>query len=146
MIDSLISSEFGINVAVDINWKQYWSLRYGTVHKDIETLEYNLNNKQVLDIGQPVRDIDLIMGRFIGLILIKDTSKQIFYDYLNDYSNNVLDQSINEGLLKMYTTDLLYNMIQNNIFIHVVENNGGWLEIDEYKDIAFANQYLKMKK
>tara|TARA_Y100000768_G_C23989685_1_gene691436 strand:+ start:4407 stop:5192 length:786 start_codon:yes stop_codon:yes gene_type:complete len=151
LLVDLLNSSNGTSVLVDKKWKEYWLLRYGRVDVDIETLQYNYKTKKIYNIGQHTTDPHRMMARFVGLILVKGESKKIWYNYLNEYANKLLNKKKlttlkKNNLLNMFTTDLLHKMIIDSIPIHAIEIDGGWVEIDNYADIKLSNEIIKKWK
>jgi len=130
-----------IAVAVDINWKRYWSYRFGNINQDLESLKLNKKN-EILDIGEKVFSSNNIDGRFIGVIRFP---KKINNILLNTWRNTVNRNKMNWGISgntanKAYMTDLINKLINMKIKCHAILFKNGWYEFDN------KNDYYRFKK
>tara|TARA_B100000959_G_C14878321_1_gene581407 strand:+ start:149 stop:859 length:711 start_codon:yes stop_codon:yes gene_type:complete len=129
----LMVAKSEVCVCIDSEWKNYWMYRYGEIDTDLETL--TINNNTIVELGSTVSSSKNIFNRYVGIIKI---SKKIIPEILSIYkakrkTNNKWEKSL-QPFLKGYMTDLLNEMIVNNISLDPIEINKNWLEIDTSTD------------
>ena len=133
VLKKLMISENEVSVCVDSEWKNYWMHRYGEIDTDLETL--TINNNKIVELGTPINSSKNIFHRYVGIIKI---SKTIIPEILSIYKikkekNDNWSKS-SQPFLKGYMTDLLNEMIINNMTLTPLDINKHWLEIDTEKD------------
>ncbi len=137
ILKKMISKKYNnkLAVAIDINWKKYWSFRFKDINQDLESLKINKKN-EIIELGKEVKLINDIDGRFIGIIRF---SKKINKFFLKIWEKEVDKNKKNWGisgrsLKKAYMTDLLNKLINLKIKCEAVLFKNGWYEFDNKKD------------
>ena len=136
LLEGLVKSKYDIAVTVDVNWKEYWSLRYGNCYEDTESLSFN-NNGTIKELGRSNPDIKKIDGRYVGLIKFSCngimTFKDIYYCYKSEYWDKPWQVS-GKPFRQAYMTDMIQAIIDSGISVYPYIANGGWLEFDTNED------------
>ncbi|MFX0139805.1 MAG: NTP transferase domain-containing protein [Candidatus Hodarchaeota archaeon] len=150
LLEKLISSSYEISILVDVNWKKYWNMRYGSLDFDTESLE--IDKSKIISIGSPNPKINKIDARYIGLLKFTKTGinqvKKIWHKYYDQYYNKPWQIS-GKTLKDAYITDILQALIENGYNVNAVKVNNGWIEFDTDKDYEKAilwSQTGKLKK
>ena len=127
ILKKLIKAKGDFCVVVDKEWKKLWQKRFENPLDDAETLK--IKNNYIVEIGKKPKDYSEIEAQYIGLIKIsKNTLPTIvnFYEKIENKEN-------------LYLTDFIQKLIDNNISqITPVIINGGWIEIDNIKDLNIS--------
>lgn len=137
ILKKLIKSTKNISVVADKNWSDLWKIRYDDYINDVES--FVSKNKKIIDIGRKTKKIEDIQAQYIGLIKV---SKEFVSNFF------LLIKKIKEKnylkFKKMYLTDFLQFLINENIFVYPVYIKNGWIEIDSYDDyLAYFNKLNK---
>ena len=144
LLKSLMQTKDDVSVAVDMNWKNYWSLRYGKIDFDTESL--SLDGNHIIELGKEDPPIENIDGRYIGIIkfsskginMLKDCyhkNKKLFTGKPWQQSGRVFEQA--------YFTDILNQLIVDKQKVAACKVEGGWLEFDTVDDYNFAINILE---
>jgi len=80
ILDLLINSKEDFSVIIDKKWKEYWFSRMDEPVKDAESLKLD-SNEYIIDIGQPVKNIDEIEGQYIGLMKFQNEGLKIVKEF-----------------------------------------------------------------
>tara|TARA_B100001059_G_scaffold95104_1_gene94328 strand:+ start:18160 stop:18924 length:765 start_codon:yes stop_codon:yes gene_type:complete len=141
LLNNLLNDYRDIVITSDSAWKSYWTQRFDNPLEDAESFVKGKNFK-VKSLGQKEKNIKNIDGQFIGLIkLSKEGCKKFISTYNLCHQNKSCKLNAwNSGrkLKLSYMTDILnYFAKQNNLFY--VETIGGWVEVDDLKDLEIAN-------
>jgi len=141
ILSAVLDSPHSISVAVDRQWRPYWEMRFADPLSDAESLSLSSNGR-IMDIGQPVMEIDKIEGQFIGLMRFRGggigdlrRTKAL----LGTIRRPWLDQ---RTVQNAYMTDLLMEMILTGVDIFAIPIDGGWLEIDTPTDLDLASSIV----
>ncbi len=148
ILETIMKSEHNISVAVDANWLSYWKMRFDDPLSDAETLRIG-NKHELLEIGNRPRDYAEIEAQFMGLMKFK---KKGLKDILNlcdsvNVNNDKLPLNLNgKPVATAYTTDLLNQLILENISVCAIKVSGTWIEIDTISDFEseITNQRCKI--
>ena len=150
--DKIIKKMLSINhkdrlsVAIDSNWKKYWTHRFKNINQDLETLRVNKKN-QILEIGKKAMTTKNIDGRFIGIIRFPKKINKIF---LNIWTKTKIKNKGNWGvsgksLNKAYMTDLIDKLIEKEIKCYAIKFKNGWYEFDNKLDYYKFKNYKLAK-
>jgi choline kinase len=145
LLKNLIESRDNITVAVDINWKHYWNMRYGKVDFDTESLKIDGNNR-IISLGVENPPIDEIDARFIGLIKFSHIGiiqlKSVWTKYRDEYWDRPWQVS-GQTLRNAYITDMLNALIDEGYAVTALKTNNGWMEFDTNEDYEKALEWHK---
>jgi len=107
---------------------------------------FNENN-YLTEIGQKTNDLNKVQSQYIGLMRFKNAGLQAVLDL----SAEAKKRSENGKTLwrtertyaKMYMTDLLQGLIDENYKLKAVHIQRGWFEIDDCDDLKVVESQLR---
>ena len=135
IVKLLLESKHENVIIVDVDWHKLWSKRFKEPLDDAETLSFD-NFFNLLDIGKKTRNINDIMGQYIGLMKFGKNTLA----FLNNLDvENKIDNNL-------FMTDLIRIFLKNSIEIKVLPIKRGWLEIDSLNDLTLYNEEIKKQK
>jgi choline kinase len=133
LVRSLAGSPAGIAVLVDRQWRDLWELRMQDPLADAETLRVD-GGGRVRELGRKPTSYADIDGQYVGLIRVRADVAPTWparYDALDaagPYEGRDRDH--------MFMTAFLQLMIDDDVPVHAVTVDRGWLEIDTCEDLA----------
>lgn len=143
VLRAVLENNASIAVAVDRQWRAYWSERFDDPLSDAETLRIG-ERGTISEIGRKPSSYDDIEGQYIGLVGFDRHGVQVLsqaYDRLRDTPGGLLD---GRPLEKAFMTDLLGELINSGIDLSPAFIDGKWLEIDDHRDLAVAERQAKL--
>lgn len=135
IVKLLLESKHKNVIIIDIDWYKLWSKRFKEPLDDAETLSFD-KNFNLLNIGKKTRNINDIMGQYIGLMKFDNNT-------LGFLNNLDIENKIKNNL---FMTDLIRIFLKNNIEIRVLPIKRGWLEVDSLSDLTLYNEEIKKQK
>lgn len=129
---ALLSCDAPIGLMIDMNWQDYWSMRFEDPLSDAETLKFD-PSLRLTEIGKKPNSFDDIQGQYTGLIKIRaDFIAPLiqFYDQLDQ--TRLYD---GQPYSNMYLTSLLQMLIDAQWHLQAVPVRAGWLEVDSVADL-----------
>ena len=142
LIKQIVSEQGEIVVAVDVAWRAYWRMRFGTTEKDLETL--TVQGDLITSLGQEVESSEGIDYRYIGVLKFsKDIWPQVFSLYEQKQLRNEPWRSSGKSFLNGYMTDLLHELIEGKVRVKPCVTAGQWLEFDTESDYETLCQHQK---
>lgn len=143
LVSALISSPAHIAVAADIEWRRYWTKRFGSPDLDLESFSVG-SGGQVLELGKSADSPADITHRYVGLLKFSAEGAELLLD---TYDKKKLQgtrwqQSGNE-FNQGYLTDILDDLIRTGKDIAAVETVNGWLEFDEPEDFRVSESLVE---
>ena len=148
ILETIMRSERNISVAVDTNWLSYWKLRFDNPLSDAETLRIG-KKQELIEIGNKPRNYKDIEAQFMGLMKINKRGLEdilTLCDSINT-KNDELPLNLNGKPVEVaYTTDLLNQLIIENISVSAIMVSGTWVEVDTIADLEsdVTNQRCKI--
>ena len=136
IVEKLKSFNNGIGLIIDKDWLNYWEIRFKDPLEDAESLKVS-NEGIITNIGQKVEYISEIEGQYIGFFKVAGEARLVFKKNLIDYCENNHTKNIAK---KAYLTDFLQYLINKRLKIKEIPVNGGWIEIDNPRDIVAAKK------
>lgn len=133
ILQAIMESTADIAVTIDKEWESYWRARNEDPLDDAETLKLDPEGR-IIEIGQKPKTISEIEGQYMGLI--KLTANGV--NQLKDIFQKAVD---NDGTLlgkpveNAYMTDLLQEVINDDIPVQSVPVFSGWVEVDTVDDL-----------
>ena len=93
---------------------------------------------RIREIGSHTSDLERMHGRYVGLLKFsREGIQKLFHIYQNlILGTSRLSRKINGSIENAYMTDLLQEMIAQNICVQGYKIKGGWLEFDSAEDYA----------
>jgi len=132
VLQSLMDVDAPIGLAVDLEWKRYWSTRMDNPLDDVETLRLRDGNK-IIELGKKPQGYNDIEGQYMGLIKIRAdhlTRLVDTYDAMDRYA--LYD---GKDFDNMYMTSFLQFLIDSGWDVRAAFVKNGWMEIDAPEDL-----------
>ena len=137
VLEKLLECEGPVCVVSDRQWLRYWRARFTDPLDDAETFRVDGQGK-IRDLGKKPQTLDEVEGQFIGLIKFRQ-------DVLPELKNvwSALQQSSALGAAeKLYTTDFLQQLIDEDWELRPVFIENSWAEIDSQEDLTVATDFF----
>jgi len=145
LVEQLAATEAPVAVAVDAAWREYWTLRFGSAEEDLETL--TVRDGRIVELGKEVSSSEGIDHRYIGLIKF---SKEAWHDVLALYDAKKAEgaawKQSGKDFRNGYMTDLLNELIENDLPVVPCVSEKQWMEFDTEQDYETAMKHLKNHK
>lgn len=128
-----------IGIPIDLNWERNYVNR--TQHPKSEADNVLIKNKKILKIKKNISscNVDEIIGEFLGPIIFSKIGIKIFVEKYDELIKNHQGRfHTAPSLKKAYLTDMIQELIDNDIDIEPIMINGTWCEIDTYEDFKNA--------
>jgi L-glutamine-phosphate cytidylyltransferase len=133
----------GINIAVDIDWRQYWEQRMEDPLSDAETLIYDADDLfKVVSLGQKPSSYEEIEGQYIGLIYIARNYTKLVKQAYESLERTMEGLQVVERL--SMTQFLNWLILKDYTQVNGLPIIGGWAEIDTPEDIEIAEERMKL--
>jgi choline kinase len=144
ILDTVLQDRHDIGVLVDLEWKDYWKARYGRVDFDTESMRFS-TDLAITELGisdPPLNEID---GRYVGMIKLSpegtEIIKSVYYTAKSAYEGKTwLNGRIFE---KIFMTDFLQEIINQEYKVHAITVQKGWLEFDTNEDYEQVNEWYR---
>lgn len=137
VLAALTNVDAPVAVAIDNQWRRYWSLRLDDPLSDAETLRLGPEGR-VLELGKKPKSYADIEGQYIGLIKIRADQvaalKQIYHamDKSAMYDGKDFDN--------MYMTSFIQYQIDQGWDVRAAPTENGWLEVDSVSDLELYHR------
>lgn len=144
VLEKVVSCRHEIGVVVDHDWRSYWEKRFESVLDDAESLKLDSDGR-ILEIGQKPDKVENIQGQYIGLMVFQGNGLSVLR---RKYSEEATLLSSHEGGEKMridtlYMTDMLQELIDEDMPVYEIPINGKWVEIDSLRDLRLAESFCR---
>ena len=128
-----------IGIPIDLDWEKNYLDRIQ--HPKSEADNVILNQKIILKIKKNISfcNSNEVIGEFLGPVIFSENGSKIFvetYKKLKNTHNGIFHNSL--SLKKAYLTDMVQELIDNNIKIDPIIISGKWCEIDTIEDFKKA--------
>lgn len=135
VLQRLMEGGEDIRVAVDLDWRSYWSRRFDNVLSDAETLAMDPDG-YLTDIGGKPDSLQGIQGQYIGLMRFRAAGADTLRHLLAGLDRSA---SINgRPAAEAYMTDLLQSMIASGVRVAAAPFAAPWCEVDSPADLDIA--------
>lgn len=132
------SSPVDVGVCVDIAWRDYWNLRFGSTEEDLETLTVSPDGR-IIELGKPAPSSEGLNHRYIGLLKFSCRGVE---DLLRVYDSRKATQAAwpqsGKPFRQGYMTDLLHQLIVAGAKVMPITTCGDWMEFDTAQDYELA--------
>jgi len=125
-------NEDDISITYDENFKSLWKKRFSNPLEDLETFKINKEG-YILEIGNKTKDIDNIMGQFMGLIKITKKGWEDIKSLITIEEMRELD-----------ITAMLSILIKKGYKVKGIPINDMWGEIDTQSDIELYEEMYEL--
>ncbi len=143
---SILSAQDTMSVIVDDGWYEYWSERCENPLDDAETLMYD-DDHYLTEIGQKTTELDKVQSQYIGLMRFRgDGWKAVLQLSAEAERRSAQGEALwrtDRTYAKMYMTDLLQGLIDEEQKLRAVHIHRGWFEIDDCDDLKVVEKKLK---
>ena len=140
ILEQILDSKESISIAVDMNWKVNYEGRTDHPEDEAENVLINKNG-DVIQIKKNIKNNDLSVGEFLGIIKFTKNGSKIFvkkYEEILEKNQGKFHEA--SSILKSYLTDMLQELIDSKIKIEPVFISGKWCEIDTMQDLKNAEK------
>lgn len=144
LLTQIINSVGDAIVLVDSNWKKYWTLRYGTIDYDLESLVID-NADNIIEIGRLDASAKDMMARYIGILKFSKSCIQDVVKIANKASIDFYDMPwkfSGKTYANAYMTDLLQALLDEGIQVKASKVVNGWIEIDSESDYEKVQSWI----
>lgn len=137
VLDAVCACSAPVCVAVDIEWRRYWELRFDDPLEDAETLKLATDGR-ILELGKKPSSYSEIEGQYIGLIKVRaDVIDRLMHLYDSMDRSATYDGKSFEN---MYMTSFLQYLIDQGWDVRSVPIENGWLEVDRLSDLELYRE------
>lgn len=139
VLSELILSPHDISIVVDVDWLDSYVGRQDHPITEAETVCFS-DDFNLRKIGKECAPINDVSGEFIGLMKLSGAGAEIFKKHFHAAKTIFTNKSFQRAstFQQSYLSDLLQEMVDQNVKIHCVTVKGGWKEIDTAEDYQNA--------
>lgn len=146
VLRKILDTQDEMSVVVDDGWYEYWQERCENPLDDAETLMFD-ENDFLTEIGQKTDDLNKVQSQYIGLMRFRGRGLQALLQLSAEAKrrteNGKMLWRTERTYAKMYMTDLLQGLIDENHRLKAVHIQRGWFEIDDCEDLKVVEQKIK---
>lgn len=144
VLKGLIKNTADISIAVDMDWKNYWKIRYGQVNFDTESLTLN-EEGNIVELGNDQVSVDKIDARYVGLLKF---SREAIKRCIGFYHSKKMQYSGKPWMggrifEQAYMTDFIQALIDSGEKVSSHKIHGGWIEFDTNEDYELLSLMLQ---
>ena len=141
ILDQVINSKSDIGIATDLNWEQKYENR--TDHPKEQADNVIIEQNKIIKIKKNISKImnNQINGEFIGILKLSNKGSTIFVNQFNNLEKKQ-PNPFHDALTfeKAYLTDMIQEMVNQDIVIEPIIVDGNWCEIDTPQDLENAKK------
>ncbi len=130
-----------IGIPIDLDWEKNYVGRIQ--HPKSEADNVILKDTAILEIRKNIPNCNSneVIGEFLGPIIFSENGAKIFVEKYNKLKKTHQGNFHNAiSLSKAYLTDMIQELINNNIKIEPILIHGKWMEIDTPEDLRKAQK------
>ena len=130
-----------IGIPIDLDWEKNYVDRIQ--HPRSEADNVILNDTSIIEIKKNISicNSNEIIGEFLGPVIFSENGSKIFVDKYNKLKKTHHGNFHNSiSLSKAYLTDMIQELINDNIKIEPILISGKWIEIDTTEDLTKAQK------
>ena len=139
ILQQIIESKADIGIATDMNWEQKYENR--TEHPKSQADNVIIENNKIIKIKKNISQISEKQknGEFIGIMKYSQKGSEIFVMEYNKVEKNKPCPFHDAPMFeKAYLTDMIQELIDQNITVEPIIVDGDWFEIDTIQDLENA--------
>lgn len=144
VLRAVIDAAAPVGVTVDDDYQAYWTARFGNLENDLETLQFGPDGR-IARIGQPASSAADMESRYVGLLRFDadgvEALKRAYDTARARYLGGPWQTS--KDFERGYMTDLLQELVDQNIPVHPIHVRRGWLEFDNVSDVTLATGWVR---
>ena len=139
IVQRTLDSDHDISVVVDVDWRDYYVDRKEHPLSEAENVTFNSNN-EVVKIGKIATEKEEVHGEFIGMIKLNQRGSEIFKHHFHRVKKSFWNKPFQRAKIfqKAYLTDMIQELVDNDVKVHCVLIKRGWKEIDTVEDYKKA--------
>lgn len=139
ILNQLLQFDGDVGIPIDLNWEKSYEGR--TQHPKSEADNVLLKGKKILQIKKNItaKNEDELIGEFLGPIVFSKNGSKIFvetYKKLEKSHKGTFHDAL--SLEKGYLTDMIQELIENEVVVTPIFISGKWYEIDTQQDLERA--------
>lgn len=141
ILQQIIQSKTDIGIATDLNWESKYENR--TEHPKSQADNVIIENNKIVKIKKNISQIakNQKNGEFIGIMKFSEKGSEIFVREFNRVEKNKPSPFHDAKTFeKSYLTDMIQEVIEQNILVEPIIVNGEWCEIDTLQDLENAKK------
>lgn len=146
VLKKILDTQDEMSVVVDDGWYEYWQERCENPLDDAETLMFD-ENDFLTEIGQKTDDLNKVQSQYIGLMRFRGYGLKALLELSAEAKRRSEAGKMlwrtERTYAKMYMTDLLQGLIDENHRLRAVHVQRGWFEIDDCEDLKVVEQKIK---
>tara|TARA_B100000929_G_scaffold97620_1_gene76651 strand:- start:1739 stop:2488 length:750 start_codon:yes stop_codon:yes gene_type:complete len=141
ILQQIIKSKVDIGIAIEMNWEKNYENR--TEHPKSEADNVIIENNTIVEIKKNIPKIleNQKDGEFIGIMKFSEKGSERFVMEFNRVEK-IKPQPFHDASIfeKSYLTDMIQELIDQNIPVEPIFINGDWCEIDTFQDLENARK------
>lgn len=141
VLEALLICNAPLCIAVDSNWREYWSIRMDNPLEDAETLIMEEGNR-VVELGKKTEDYNYIQGQYMGLIKVAGDHVESFVRTWHSMDRSKIYDG--KDIDNMYMTSYLQYLIDTGWEARAALTNNGWLEVDTDRDLKIYESLYQL--
>jgi choline kinase len=144
ILQQIIKSKVNIGIATDLNWEHKYENR--TEHPKSQADNVIIENEKIIKIKKNISKISNNQknGEFIGIMKLSEKGADIFTSEFKKVEKNKPNPFHDAKTFeKSYLTDMIQELIDQNIIVEPIIVDGNWCEIDTPQDLENAKKKYK---
>jgi L-glutamine-phosphate cytidylyltransferase len=144
ILQQIIKSKVNIGIATDLNWEHKYENR--TEHPKSQADNVIIENEKIIKIKKNISKISNNQknGEFIGIMKLSEKGADIFTSEFKKVEKNKPNPFHDAKTFeKSYLTDMIQELIDQNIIVEPIIVDGDWCEIDTPQDLENAKKKYK---
>jgi len=141
ILKQILNFNGDIGIPIDLDWEKNYVDR--TQHPISEADNVILTDTSIIEIKKNISicNSNEIIGEFLGPVIFSKNGSKIFVEKYNKLKKTHHGNFHNAiSLSKAYLTDMIQELLNDNIKIEPILINGIWIEIDTTEDLAKAQK------
>lgn len=141
ILDQLLNFQGDIGIPIDLDWEKSYEGRIQ--HPKSEADNVLLKDWKIIQIKKNIssKKDNEIIGEFLGPIVFSENGSKIFVEIYKKIRKSHKGKFHDApSLKKAYLTDMLQELINQNVEISPIIINGNWCEIDTPQDLERAKK------
>ena len=141
ILQQILESKVDIGITIDMNWEKRYERR--TEHPKSEADNVIIENTKITKIKKNITEIATGQenGEFIGIVKFSAKGSEIFVNQYNKLEKNKSTPFHDAtSFERSYLTDMIQELIDQNISLDAIIINGTWCEIDTLQDLENAKK------
>ncbi len=146
VLQALLDSSRDIAMTIDLEWEAYWRMRYADPLDDAESLMMT-DDFRILNVGSRPESVAEIQAQYMGLLKFSEKGVATVKNaYRRAWDRHSAGEPIWGGgrrpFEKLYMTDMLQGLIDQDEAVYGVPVKRGWFEIDNHTDYEIAKAHF----